>query len=68
MIRCYRNDPCVEGGESILLDLYPIVKEIQTNHPKSFEILTSAPVTFQRIIMGQYVDIIIILYYGEPLY
>ena len=49
-----RNDPCVEGGESLLLDLYPIVSELKKKHPREFETLTKVPVTFQRKIMNRY--------------
>ena len=45
------------GGESILVDLYSVVKELQSKYSESFKILTTTPVTFQRVIMGKLVTI-----------
>lgn len=44
-----RNDDCVEGGENILLDLYPIVQELRKTYPHHFDTLTRVPVRFQKI-------------------
>ena len=44
-----RNDSCIEGGESIMLDMFPVVEELRTKHPEHFEVLTQIPATFQRI-------------------
>ena len=44
-----RNDSCIEGGESILLDSYAVVKEMRKTHPQQFETLTRIPATFQKI-------------------
>ena len=49
----YRNDPYIEGGESILLDSYPVVKEMRDKYPKHFDTLTKVPVTFQRYYHGK---------------
>ena len=49
----YRNDPYIEGGESILLDCYPVVKEMREKYPKHFDTLTKVPVTFQRYYRGK---------------
>ena len=45
----FRFDECIEGGESILLDAYPVVEEMRKTHPKQFEILTRVPATFQKV-------------------
>ena len=44
-----RNDSSIEGGESIMLDIFPVVEELRAKHPKHFEVLTRIPATFQRI-------------------
>lgn len=49
----YRNDSYIEGGESILLDCYPVVKEMREKYPKHFDTLTKVPVTFQRYYRGK---------------
>ena len=43
------NDPCIEGGESIMLDAYPVVKEMREKYPRQFDTLTKVPVTFYRV-------------------
>ena len=45
----FRNDFCVEGGQSIMLDSYPVVEELRAQHPKHFDTLTKIPATFDRI-------------------
>ena len=32
-----------EGGESVLVDTYPVVEELRRKHPKQFEVLTHVP-------------------------
>ena len=44
-----RFDSCVEGGESILLDAFPVVEELRAKHPEPFDVLTRVPATIQRI-------------------
>ena len=44
-----RNDACVEGGESVLLDAFAVVEEMRKKHPQHFATLTRVPTTFQRI-------------------
>ena len=44
-----RFDKCVEGGESILLDTYPIVEELRRKHPKQFDTLTRVSVPVKRL-------------------
>ena len=39
----------MEGGENILLDLYPIVQELRKAHPHHFDTLTKVPAQFQKI-------------------
>ena len=45
----YRFDECVEGGENMLLDTYPVLEEMRRTHPKQFDTLARIPVTFQRL-------------------
>lgn len=45
-----RFDECVEGGESVLVDAYPVVEEIRQKHPKQFNTLTRVPVPFGLIV------------------
>ena len=40
-----RFDDCVEGGESIIIDTYPIIEEFRIKHPKQFDVLTRVPYT-----------------------
>ena len=42
-----RND--VIGGESLLLDTFPVLEEMRIKHPDEFHTLTRIPATFQRI-------------------
>ena len=44
-----RNDPCVEGGESTLLDGLEVVERLRETHPRQFEILSKVQVPFQKI-------------------
>jgi len=44
-----RNDDSIIGGESLLLDSYPIVEELRKNYPEQFNTLTRIPATFQKI-------------------
>ena len=44
-----RFDECVEGGESLLLDSYPVLEELRRTHPTQFDTLARVPVTFQRL-------------------
>jgi len=46
---CRRNDDCVEGGESILIDAFEVAEHLRANHPRDFETLCSVPVRFQKI-------------------
>ena len=44
-----RNDPCVEGGESTLLDAYPVVKQLEKENPHHFEVLSTVQVPHMKI-------------------
>jgi len=44
-----RNDACVEGGESVLLDAFAVVEEMRKRYPWHFSTLARVPATFQRI-------------------
>ena len=48
-----RFDECVTGGESILLDAYPVVEEFRRTHPKHFDTLTRIPV---RLFISHYTE------------
>ena len=45
----FRFDECIEGGESILVDSYPVLEELRKKHPKQFEVLTQVPYTVYRV-------------------
>ena len=45
---CCRFDNCVEGGESIIVDTYPVIKQLRKEHPKQFEVLTRVPYIVHR--------------------
>ena len=45
----YRNDDCVEGGESVLLDMFAVAEELRVRHPHHFETLTHVAATFQKV-------------------
>ena len=42
-----RNDAI--GGESCLLDAFPVLEEMHVKHPEEFHILMRVPAVFQRI-------------------
>ena len=39
------------GGESVLLDTYPIVEELREKHPKQLKVLTETLVQFSHKIV-----------------
>ena len=45
---CCRNDACVEGGKSVLLDAFAVVEELREKHPQHFATLSRIPATFER--------------------
>ena len=44
----YRFDDCVEGGESNIVDAYPVLKQFRKEYPKQFEVLTRVPYITKR--------------------
>ena len=56
-----RNDSLVEGGETVILDGYPVVKEMREKYPIYFDTLTKVPVTFQRQYHGKYETVICLI-------
>ena len=50
-----RYDEEVVGGESLLLDSYPVLEEMRTQHPKEFDTLTRIPAKFQQICHNRYI-------------
>jgi gamma-butyrobetaine dioxygenase len=48
LLHCITND-VVEGGDSILLDAYPVVLEMRDKYPKQFDVLTKVPFTSERV-------------------
>ena len=43
-----RIDSSVVGGESVLLDSYPIVEELRKNHPLQFDVLTKTQIRLKN--------------------
>ena len=44
-----RNDECVTGGESLIVDALAVVEKLRVTHPHHFDTLVRVPATFQRI-------------------
>ena len=44
-----RNDDCVEGGLSMVLDSFPVLEELRTKHPEYFATLTKVEANFLAI-------------------
>jgi len=44
-----RNDECVVGGESTLVDAFAAALDLKRRNPKHFEVLSTTPVRFQKI-------------------
>lgn len=42
-------DDSVDGGETVLLDLFPVLEELRERFPKLFQTLAEVPATFQKI-------------------
>ena len=55
----HRFDPCVNGGESILLDAYPVLEELRQKHPEHFATLARVPATFQKIHYERYILLVL---------
>ena len=50
-----RNDECVEGGESTIVDALAVVEKLRVTHPHHFATLVRVPTTFQRIHYERYI-------------
>ena len=48
LMYCLAFDDCVEGGESVYLDIFYEAERFRKTHPKDFDILTKVPTTYQR--------------------
>ena len=51
----YRNDNCVVGGDTIVVDALAVVERLRVTHPHHFDTLVRVPATFQRIHYNRYV-------------
>lgn len=45
----------MEGGESVVLDLFPVVEELRDKFPEHFQTLVRVPAVFQKIHYDRYV-------------
>ena len=45
----------MNGGESILLDAYPVMEELRQKHPEHFATLARVPATFQKVHYERYI-------------
>jgi len=46
LLHAIEYDDCVEGGNSILVDMFEAARLLRERFPKDFEVLTRVPVTF----------------------
>ncbi|XP_066281998.1 probable gamma-butyrobetaine dioxygenase isoform X3 [Branchiostoma lanceolatum] len=49
LLHCVRFNPEVQGGESVLLDAFPVVEHLRVHHPEDFNTLVRVPATFHKI-------------------
>ena len=49
-----RNDECVTGGLSLIVDGLAVVEKLRVTHPHHFDTLVRVPTTFQRIYDSEY--------------
>jgi hypothetical protein len=49
IFQCVRFDECVEGGESIVVDLLAVMERLRVTRPHHFATLIRVPATFFRI-------------------
>ena len=49
LLHCVRFDPCVSGGESTFVDGFEVARKFKETDPEDFKILSSVPVTFQKV-------------------
>lgn len=56
LLHCLRNDPQVDGGESILLDGWAVAQSMKKHYPLHFKTLSEIPATFDKIQTGRCVQ------------
>ncbi|CAI8039430.1 Gamma-butyrobetaine dioxygenase [Geodia barretti] len=49
LLHCLRNDSCVSGGDTIVVDALAVAEKLRLTHPNHFATLVRVPVTFQRV-------------------
>ena len=57
-----RNDACVVGGESVVVDGFAVLEKLRREYPQHFSTLARVPATFQKIHYERYAMCCIILY------
>lgn len=50
----YRNDACVVGGESVVVDGFAVLEKLRREYPQHFSTLARVPATFQKIHYERY--------------
>ena len=50
----YRNDDCVVGGDSTIVDALAVVEKFRVTHPHHFSTLVRVPATFHCIHSDRY--------------
>ena len=55
MVISARFDEKVQGGESLIVDLWKVANDFRKSNPEDFEALCTIPATFQKIHYGRYV-------------
>lgn len=45
----FRNDECVKGGESIIVDSLAVLERLRHTHPQYFSTLARVPTNYHRI-------------------
>lgn len=43
----FRFDDCVEGGESILKDIFQVAEKLRKEYPDEFQTLTEVPIVYE---------------------
>jgi gamma-butyrobetaine dioxygenase len=49
LLQCIRNDECVTGGDSTIVDALAVVEKFRVTHPHHFSTLVRVPATFHSI-------------------
>ena len=49
LLHCLKFDPCIEGGESTIVDLFAVAEQFRIRHPEDFNVLTRVNASFYRI-------------------